>query len=237
MESAIRLFKALPVESKQSKIDEDVLKQTISRGFLFAPEVVYSYPDTARIIELVDKAYGRSPEQLNQTFHKSWAKVRDASIEQLVIEQILHYFTTYGFEALCIYDKDAVYIPNEQLNVPELGDSIRLVVIRGYTRRELKEKLLGLLVSGVALHEETINDVLDVASFVGLSDEDIDRVRNKEVKAALYEALGRIPSDPTEFLRYVVYRATKKTLLIKNRASVAAIKERDNLDLVDAFDL
>ena len=237
MESAIRLFKGLPIESKQSKRDEDLLKQTISKGFIFAPEVVSNYPDTAWIIELVDKAYGRSPEQLNQTFHKSWAKIRDASIKQLVIEQIIHYFTTYGFEALGIYDKDSVSVPHEQLNAPELQDGIRLVIIRGYTKRELKDKLLGLLVSGVALHKETIDDVLDVASFVGLSDEDIDRVHNKEVKAALYDSLGIVPSNPTEFLRYVVYRATNKTLLIKNPASVAAIKERDNLDIVGSFDL
>src|SRR5579883_502126 len=236
MESTLRLFKGLPVESKQSKIDVDLLKQTISRGFIFAPEVVSTYPDTARIIELVDNAYGRSSEQLNQTFHKAWAKVRDASIQQLVIEQILHYFTTYGFEELNIYNKDSVYVPREQLNAPELQDGIRLVIIRGYTRSELKEKLLRLLVSGVALHEETIADALDVARFVGLSDEDIDRVRNKEVKAALYDSLGVVPGNPTEFLRYVVYQATKKTLLIKNPATVAAIKERDNLDIVDYFD-
>lgn len=55
MESAIRLFKVLPVENKQGKRDEEMLKQTISRGFLFAPEVLYHYPDIARLIELVDK--------------------------------------------------------------------------------------------------------------------------------------------------------------------------------------
>ncbi|WP_157507880.1 hypothetical protein [Ktedonobacter racemifer] len=109
-------------------------------------------------------------------------------------------------------------------------------MIRGYTRSELKEKLLALLTSGVALHEETIRDVLDVAGFVGLSDEDIDLVRNKEVKAALYDGLGRVPGNPTEFLRYVAYKATKKTLLIKNQASVAAIKGRDNLDIAGYFD-
>jgi hypothetical protein len=237
MESAIRLFKALPVESKQGKTNEDLLKQTIRNGFLFAPEIVYHYPDTKYIIDLVNKAYGRSPEQLNQTFHKSWARVRDTSIEQLVIEHIIHYITTYGFEALGIYSKDSVYIPNEHLNAPDLQDGIRLVIIKGYTKKELKEKLLELLSAGVALHKNTIDDVLDVASFVGLSDEDIDRVRNKEVKAALYDSLGIVPSNPTEFLRYVIYRATNKTLLIKNAASVAAIKDRDNLDIARCFDL
>jgi len=235
MESAIRLFKALPVETRQGKIDADLSKLTISKGFLFAPEIVYHYPDTARIIELVNNAYGRSPEQLNQTFHTSWARVRDTPIEQLVLEQILHYITTYGFEALGIYEKDAVFIPHEALDVPELQDDIRLVVIKGYTRAELREKLVGLLSSGVALHEKTIADVLDVARFVGLSAEDIDRVRTKEVKVALYDSLGVVPGNPTEFLRYIIFHATEKTLLIKSRAVVAALKARDNLDLVPYF--
>lgn len=248
MESTIRLFKALPVESKQGRIkalvhrsydrkSENVLKETISKGFLFTLEILYNYPDTTHIMNLVNKAYGRSPEQLNQTFHKSWAKIRDASIEQLVIEQIIHYITTYGFEALDIYNKDSIYIPNEQLDAPELQEDIRLVIIKGYTKKELKDKLLDLLGSGIALHEDTIGDVLDVASFVGLSAEDIDLVRNKEVKATLYDSLGIVPRNPTEFLRYVIYKATNKTLLIKNAASVSAIKGRNNLDIARCFDL
>lgn len=237
MESAIRLFKALPIETKQGQASEDLCKQTINKGFIFAPEIGYNYPNTAQIIELVDKAYGRSPEQLNQTFHKSWAKVRDTPIEQLVNEQIIHYLTTYGFEALGIYDQDSVYIPNGQLNIPEFQDNVRLVVIKGYTRAELKEKLLELLSSGVALHQNTIADVLDVASFVGLSNDDMERVRNREVRAALYDSFGIVPSSPTEFLRFVIYQATKQTLLIKNPATVAAIKGRDNLDIIRYFDL
>lgn len=236
MESAIRLFKALPVETKQSQTNEDLLRLTISKGFIFTPDIVYTYPDTDRIIALVDKVYGRSSEQLNQSFHKSWSRVRDAALEQLVLEQIVHYITTYGFEQAGIYDKDSVSIPHEQLDAPELQDDLRLVVIRGYTREELKAKLLELLGAGVALQKSTIDDVLDVAGFVGLTDEEIDRVRNKEVQAALYASLGIVPGNPTKFLRFVVSQATGKTLLIKNKALVAEIKGRDNADLSIYFD-
>src|SRR5262249_27509431 len=152
---------------------------------VFAPEIVYSYPDIAPLIAMVDKVYGRSPEDLNQSFHKSWAKVRDASIAQLVIEQLIHYFTTYGFEALGMYDQDSVYIPNEQLDIPALTEGIKLVVIKGYTKRELKEKLLGLLSTGIALHADTIRDAFEVAGFVGMTDADIEAVKNKEMKTAL----------------------------------------------------
>lgn len=237
MESTIRLFKALPIETKRRKANKELLKQTIAKGFIFTPEVVYNYPNIAHLTELVDKAYGRDPGQLNQTFHKSWAKVRDASMEQLVLEQVIHYFTTYGFEALGIYDKDSVYIPNEELDAPVLEDGIRLVVIKGYTKEELTTKLMELLTSGVALAEETIADVLDVATFVELDEDRIDEVKNKEVKSALYDYFGIVPANPVEFLRYIVYKATNKTLLIKNQTLINEIKGRDNLDIARYFDI
>lgn len=237
MESTLRLFKAVPIETKKRKLDKSVLKQTLAKGFLLTPEVIANYPNVSRVIELVNAVYGRDAKELNQSFHKSWAKVRDASIEQLVLEQIIHYITTYGFEELGIYSEESVYIPNERLDVPELKDGIRLVIIRGYTKEELTDKLMELLSSGVALSETTVADVLDVATFVELSEDRIDEVRNKEVKAALYDYFGIVPSNPVEFLRYAVYRATNKTLLIKNKTLTDEIKGRDNLDVARYFDL
>lgn len=238
MKSTLRMFKALPVPEKASgDLDIDLAQRTVASGFIFAPEVVAHYPNRDHLIGLVDDLYGRNPEKLNQSFHKSWAKVRDASIGQLVLEQIVHYMTTYGAEAFGVYDQDSVYIPNEQLNAPALEDGVRLVIIRGYTKDELKSKLLDLLGSGVALHEDTVADALDIAVFVGLGEEDLSRVANKEVRAALYDCLGLVPSNPTEFLRFVVYRATGQTLLIKNEALLSEIKSGTSLSLVRYFDL
>lgn len=240
VESTLRLFKALPVESKTAKkiYNELLLVKTVPMGFLFAPEVLASYPDTSHLMELVDKLYGRDPAKLNASFHKSWAKVRDASIEQLVIEQLIHYLTTYGAEHEGNFDHDTVYIPVEDLEIPPIDtDKIRLVVIRGLTKDELKTELLKLLSAGVALSEETIADCIDVAQFVELTEDEVDLVKNKEVKAALYDYFGIVPSNPTEFLRYVVYRATNKTLLIKNRALTSQIAERDNVDVTRYFDI
>lgn len=237
MESTLRLFKALPVDNKKTAENPELMKKTLAKGFIFAPEVIANYPDTTRLFELVDKSFGRGTEELNQTFHKSFAKVRDASMQQLIFEQIIHYLTTYGAERLGVYNSDSVYIPNEQLDAPELKDGIRLVVIRGFTKEELKTKLMELLAAGVALKEKTVDDVLDVASFVGLDEDDVDKVKNKEVKSALYDYFGIVPSKPIEFLRYVVYRSTNRTMLIKNRALVGQINDRDNMDVARYFDL
>ena len=227
MESTIRLFKALPIKTKsKSKLNEQVTADTIKRGFIFSPEVFSNYSDQ----ELLKLKIGLSGEELNSSFHKSWQKIITASIEQLVIEQLIHYFTTYGLENLGIYDKDYVYIPSEALNVPDIDlDKIKLIVIKGYTKEELKVKLLNLLQTGIALKEETLKDVTNVALFVELNEKEIQEIKNKEVKTALYEYLGLVPENPVEFLRYIIYKSTETTLIIKNEELIEKIKEKQNL--------
>jgi hypothetical protein len=232
MESTLRLFKALPVISKNRETDDSLMAKTIKKGFIFSPEVIaeYSAADLEHLTKVVEKELTLTAEQMNSSFHKSWKKVRDASIEQLVIEQILHYFTTYGFERLGIYNEDSVYIPCEELEIPDIDEKqIRLVVIRGLTKDEIKSELLVLLQSGIALAEKTIKDVIDVSTYVKLNEAEIDTIRNKEVRVALYDYLDKFPEHPMEFLRFLVYKATNATLLIKNKKSIEEIKTKDNL--------
>ena len=232
MKSTINLFKALPIETKRKKTDEELMKKTISMGFVFSPEVVYNYSEYEELIKLVEKTIGISSEKLNNSFHKSWLKVKNASKEQLVMEQIIHYFTTYGFEAMGIYNESSVYIPSEKLKLPEV-DGIEITIIRGYTKKELKAKLLEMLGSGIALKEDTIKDVLEVIDFVGFKEAEIEDVKNKEVKIALYDKMNIVPDIPIEFLRYIIYKTVGKTLLIKSPGLIAEIKEKINADEID----
>ena len=240
MLSTIRLFKALPVDHKHPETDakkyEELMRETLPKGFIFDPALASSSIDSANIIDNINQVYGSNSTQLNASFHKSFAKVRDASMQQLVLEQVIHYITTYGAEHLGVYDEESIYIPGETLNAPELEEGLHVVVIRGMTKEELKVELIKLLGSGVALHERTVTDAIDVAQFVGFTESDIEEVKNKEVKAALYDYFGLVPSKPVEFLRFIVYRATEKTLLIKNRALIDQLKDRNNNDLVRYFD-
>lgn len=227
MKSTIRLFRALPIIEKKTKLpSKELLEKTIKKGFIFSPEIVYNYNDYDKLITLIEKEVGLTPEKLNSTFHKSWQKVKEASMEQLVMEQLVHYFTTYGFEALRIYDKDSVYIPNEQLEIPSLVvDELKLVIIKGYTKEELKKKLMDILSSGIALKEQTIIDVVELGSFVSLDEQDIEKIKNKEVKITLYNKLKVVPQNPVEFLRYVLFKITGNTLLIKSPETITKIRE------------
>jgi len=227
MKPVIRLFSALPIKKKKDKIaSKELLQKTLSRGFVFSPEVVYNYSEQEllNLVKIIEKEIGLTPEQMNNTFQKSWKKVSEAPLIQLVIEQLIHYFTTYGFEALGIYDENSVYVPAGDMDIPNLTSDVKLVVIKGYTKEELKEKLLSLLNTGIALAEDTKKDVIDIAVFVDITSDDISFINNREVKIVLYEYFGLTPENPVEFLRYLVFKATGNTLLIKNKISFEAIK-------------
>lgn len=227
MKSVIRLFSALPIKEKKDKIaSKELLQKTLSRGFVFSPEVVYNYSEQELLdlVKIIEKEIGLTPEQMNNTFQKSWKKVSEAPLIQLVIEQLIHYFTTYGFERLGIYDENSVYVPAGDMDIPNLTSDFKLVVINGYTKEELKEKLLSLLNTGIALAEDTKKDVIDIAVFIDITSNDISFIKNREVRIVLYEYFGLLPENSVEFLRYLVFKATGNTLLIKNKESFEAIK-------------
>jgi len=234
MKSTIRLFKAVPITATITKKDKEInnfiMENTIKKGFIFSPQVIANYTEEElkELINIIDEELGLSSEQMNSTFHKSWNKVKTASMEQLVMEQIIHYMTTYGFKDLGIYSDAGVYIPNEKLDIPNLDiDGINLIVIKGYTKSEIKKKLVEMLQSGIALKEDTIKDCVDIGLYVKLTEEEIETIKNKEVKISLYSELGLVPKNPVEFLRFIIFKSTEKTLLIKDRTTITAIKESE----------
>lgn len=241
MDSVIRLFKAVPVVSKKpKKTSKSILKETIKRGFVFSPEVVgnYSEEELTNLIAKVENEVGLSAEKMNNTFHKSWEKVATEDINVLVAEQVVHYITTYGFEYFGIYDESTVYIPVEKLKIPKIKEGkIKLTIIKGYTKEELKTKIVDFLSTGIALNEQSVLDSIDICKYVKVLADDIENIKNKEVKIALYDYFSFVPKNPTEFLRYVVYKVTGKTLLIKSKRFIEQIKESDLDKVVDYFSI
>ncbi|MGX1931212.1 hypothetical protein [Flagellimonas sp. 2504JD4-2] len=183
-------------------------------GFIIESSAIWAKKEIIRFYkkEKLD-GYG-----LNKTFHKSWIKIKSSSRLNLLMEQIKHYVSTYGSNF-----QDEMYIPEEVLDVPEL--KVVFKVIKGYSKEELTAKCLELLQSGMALKEETINEVLSVLvdelkyKFTGK-----ERIKNKEVIVKIADMYGVLPPDTMEFFRYIIYRATGESLLIKNDDTIEAIK-------------
>lgn len=222
MKKYLNLFKALPVQQRSRGFSTKYM----DKGVLVEDSVLLAYGGR-NLPQLVQDLVPAN-SQMNQTFHKSWRKVRDASIEQLVAEQITHYFTTYGLERMGLYNEETVYIPNEQLELEDEG-GITFYTLRGITADEIGARVRSLISSGMALSDSDLNDLVDVIKEQKLSINPADS-KNKEMRVRLYNMLGITPEDPTEYLRLQVFRATDSTLLIKSKDSIEAIKASLNKD-------
>ena len=185
-----------------------------SNGYVIMPNALWAKPE----IEKFWQAEKLSGNDLNKTFHKSWEKVITSSREELLIEQIRHYMSTYGTGM-----EGQIYIPDEVLEVPDVKVSFK--VFKGYEKEELIEKSLNMFKSGIALTTETIDDLLEVlVSDLDYSFTGDEVIKNREAVIKIADTYGVIPKDTMEFFRYIIYRMTGDTLIIKNKASVAAIK-------------
>lgn len=161
----------------------------------------------------------KTGEELNKTFHKSWKKIQTSSRLELAIHQILHYMSTYGASG----EADVIYLPNETL---DLGDKkLPVYAIGELTRDDLIVKCKTLLGSGIALDEQTMKGAFNILQLVDYPITDVEWIKNKEAKLLVINKLGVFPKDPTEFLRYVLYKATDRTLLIKDAETLEAIQD------------
>ena len=156
------------------------------------------------------------PINYNSTFYKSWHTVIGKSRFELFIDQAMHYMSTYG----TCYNGE-VYIPNENPTIVAFND---YKIILPITIEEISLKIQGMFNSGIALKQETIEDCLSLAKEFNIS-LNYTSIRNKEVLMHLYKELDTLPTKPEEMVRFLVFLYTGKTLLIKDKKTIAIIKE------------
>jgi hypothetical protein len=155
-------------------------------------------------------------KDLNKTFHKSWSVIKNSSRFELYLHQITHYLSTYGSDF-----KDEIYIPDEILDLPDI--KLKYKVIKAYTKDELIDKCINLL-NGVALKGDTLDKIICLLDELGFSFENQKIIKNKEAIVKIADLYGILPKDTLEFFRYIIYRSTDSTLLIKNNETIDAIK-------------
>lgn len=204
----LKLFNSVVFKETNEKTFISEQGYIIESGALWAKnEIVKFYKN-----EKLD-GYG-----LNKTFHKSWKTIFRSSREDLLLEQIRHYISTYGSNF-----QDEIYIPNEVLKIPDT--KIVFKVVKAYPKEIMTQKCLELLQSGIALKEETINDILSIlVDELSYKFNGNENIKNKEAIIKVADMYGVIPNDTLEFFRYIIYRATGESLLIKSVDAIDAIK-------------
>jgi len=184
---------------------ETINKEAFKRGYLVSPECC-----TTAVLEWLRE----QPVDFNATFYKEWTDIESKSRLEIWLDQVSNYLTNYrlGYST----------VPNDGSEQPEYND---FKIIEPISVDEVQSRALSLLTTKVAMKQETIDMVLSVVDFKKI---DIDAISNKEAKMIICEYTNLVPNDPAEFVRYLVYLTTGKSLLIKSPAMLSMIKAGAN---------
>lgn len=158
------------------------------------------------------------------SFHKSWNKVATAPIEQLVAEQIVHYFSTYGMESLGFNSIN--YIPVEKIFIDlDKAPSIdAFTVIHVLTDDELKHEITNYIYNVSAPNKDLVGYITCLLRYV--SDIDVDSIRSFEIKAIYCDVHNVVPTNSQDFLRLAIYKASNGnvTSLVKDEKTINLLK-------------
>ena len=204
----VGMFNMCPVVS--NRLNPESVKTTIEsgmlKGYLIDPKCANN--NVRAFLASVDMQY-------NSTFYKTWSDVTNKSRFELLIDQVLHYMTTYGTD----FSLEEGYVPN--LNPEEPGWNT-YKIIKSCTYLEMYSKCLLMLTSGAALKSETVNDltaymIAYINAFPGTVILDVDNIKNREALVILCDALDVLPRNGQKLFAHIIYKATGETMIIKNR--------------------
>ena len=227
--AVLNLFKAAPNLSNKNfpayTLDNE---RNLANGFFITERAFQACPCIAadELFDFLKDKFGYNLFELNRGFYKSFKTVTDLTPQKILVNKLLHYMSTYGMEELGIFDRELVYIPNDALNLPDDATPIKITVIDAIDIADIQARAGKLIQSGAALSEDTINALVDVIKFLQL-ELNIDDVPNKELAVRLCNLLNVLPDEPVQFLRYMIYKATGSTLLIKNNDTIYRLKNTD----------
>ena len=205
----IRMFRqVVPELAGGPRSFTEVNELAIKRGYLVVPEAC-----TGAVMDwLKDEKFDP-----NATFFKDWQYIQEHDNISLMFEQILHYITTYGTD----FALGNGYVPNDGKDKPMMAyDKLKLVT--AVSADELKARCMGMLKSGVSMKQSTVRSLVDFVVATGGCP--ADEIPNREAACLLHFRQGTHPSDPVEYVRFLVYLYTDTTLLIKNRDTIRRIR-------------
>lgn len=159
--------------------------------------------------------YGYNNEAFNRTLIESFAAVANMSREKFYLTQILHYLTTYGTNFT------TPFVVGARTFTPEETKALKITIIRAESASRSLERINELFATTVAPKAQNIHYYRALAPLTTIAPEE---VKSKELMIMMCAERDIKPSDPETLFRYLVYRATKETLIIKNKNLILKIK-------------
>lgn len=159
--------------------------------------------------------YGYNNETFNKTLFESFLAVANMSQEEFYSIQILHYLTTYGTNFT------TPFIVGERTFTPEETKALKITIIRAESASRSLERINELFATTVAPKNQNIHYYRTLAPLTTIAPE---AVKSRELMVMMCAERDIRPSDPEMLFRYLVYRATNETLIIKNQQLITKIK-------------
>jgi hypothetical protein len=163
------------------------------------------------------------PTDWNNTFYNSIYDVAQLTREEIWIDQVLHYASTYGTQY-----QGQPYILSKMYDVED--DEIYNInfkdakVILPMTEQELADKVRIMLYSGIALSTDTLNKLMHLYDnyFILIH---TGKIRNMEAKIMFQKRQGILPTTAQDMVRFLVYSYTKSAMVIQNEETILDIKQ------------
>ena len=217
----VKLFN-MSIEDPNSTVDY----VTLNNAAMQVGYIVHPLAANKATKEFIQSVKGN----INSTFYKNWEDITSKTRFELFVDQILHYVTTYGSN---FTQEGNGYVPNETPVGPVYISLFRdYKVILPCSEKEVYARCMDMLTSGIAMKQSTIELLVDyVVEFVkkykllSTGDFDIDTIANREAVTLLCDELGIAPNKKFDLFRYIMYKTTGNTLIIKNKATINAIKK------------
>lgn len=215
----VKLFN-ISIEDPRNEVDYVTLNN-------FAMQVGYIVHPKA--CNLATQQFIRSISgNVNSTFYQTWEDVTSKTRFELFIDQLIHYVTTYGAN---FAQEGNGYVPNATPVGPVYISLFKdYKVIMPCTEEDVYNRCMDMLTSGIAMKQDTIETIVDyVVEYVKVNDLlksgefDIDVIANREALTLLCDELGIAPNKKFDLFRYIMYKTTGSTLIIKNKPTINAI--------------
>ena len=166
---------------------------------------VTDFAPSERQRELLRETF--KPVNLKTLFSLSEAR---GPLEQLLIKQVLHYIEIYGLDAPGLFNLEF-----------EGGKTTVLRFVKAASIEEIRQKVAALLSANAPLGD--IDPVLTLVKALNVPFT-FKALANRELRVALFNPKTDTLADGDEVLRWLIFKATDKTLLIKDDATIQALE-------------
>lgn len=212
----LRLFgRALRNTDDSNTVNSVLIRTCAKKGYVMHPDCnqlrVYDYMKSL-------------PNNLNTTFYKSFHDVMRRTDWDLFCDQLKHYASTYGTG-----HTGKAYVPNDN---PVEIDFTECKIIEPITLAELTGKIQDMLHSGIALKNDTLNDIFELIDEFKI-ELDLSDVKNREFLIRYHISKGLRFDTPQETLQAINWIITDQVGIVKDSSTLTAYHNFDKTDGID----